>query len=61
MDKHGRPHRLTRHRESQPGSARAKTPNMHGNISRGNRESLSLPARFESPAGRMGKSKDTRS
>ncbi len=61
MGQHGRPHNLTRHRESQLGSARAQTPDMHGNISRGNRESLSLPARFESQTGRMRKSKDTRS
>src|SRR3990172_5289476 len=45
-------------RETWAGSARSETPNMHGNILRGNRESLKLPVVKDGTAGRMGKSKE---
>ncbi len=46
-----------RQRETGTGSARSETPDMHGNILHGNRESPSPPAGIGA-AGRIGKSKD---
>jgi hypothetical protein len=40
----GRQHCAHRQRKTGGGSARSKTPNMHGNILCGNRESLGSPA-----------------
>lgn len=45
-------------REAWAGSARSKTSNMHGNILRGNRESLKLPVAIEEAVDRIGKSED---
>jgi hypothetical protein len=46
----GRQHCACRQRKMSVGSARSKTPNMYGNISCGNRESLGLPAGSERDA-----------
>ncbi len=53
----GRPHSVRRYRKPGRGSARSKTPHMHGRALRGNRESLYLPRQV---VGRTGKSKGTR-
>ena len=34
----GRPHRMRRHRETQPDPTRSETPSTHGSILHGNRE-----------------------
>ena len=57
----GRQHCDRRQCETVAGSARSETPYMHGNILRGNRESLCLPTmRRDGVMGRIGKSKDAR-
>jgi hypothetical protein len=53
----GRQHCGRRNRKPARGSARSKTPYMHGRTLRGNRESLCLPMKG---MGCIGKSKDTR-
>lgn len=55
----GRPCRMHRHREVQPGSARSETPSMCGSTLCGNRE-IPRPPAAERAAGRIGKSKDVR-
>jgi hypothetical protein len=55
----GRPHPGHRQRKMLWNPARSKTPRMHGNTLRENRESLGLSA-ADGAAERIGKSKDTR-
>ena len=55
----GRLHRVHRQREMHSEPARSKTPSTHGNITHGSRE-IPRPPVGEGPAGRTGKSKDTR-
>src|SRR5208283_5919815 len=55
----GRPHPGHRQRKMPWNPARSKTPRMHGNTLRENRESLCLSA-ADGAADRIGKSKDTR-
>ena len=54
----GRPHPIHRHGERYGNLARSKTPGMHRNTSRENREIPCLPVR-DGAAGRGGKSEDT--
>ena len=55
----GRPHPERRHRKALWNPARSKTPRMHGNTLRENRESLS-PSDADGVSERIGKSKDSR-
>ena len=55
----GRPHPGRRYREAPRSPARSETPGMHRHTSRENRESPGSPA-GDGPAGRVGKSMDTR-
>jgi len=50
----GRQHRRMRYREHRSGSAQSKTPSMHGNSTRENREAPSTPV-AEGAAGRLEK------
>jgi hypothetical protein len=59
VEEGGRPHPARRHRQTRWSPARSETPWMSGDTSRENRESLGSPA-GDGPAGRVGKSKDTR-
>ena len=54
----GRPHLRSRHGKRFEDLARSKTPSMHRNTSRENREIPCLPVR-DGAAGRGGKAKDT--
>ena len=55
----GRPHSERRYRETPGSPARSETPRMRRHTSRENRESPWPPA-GDGPAGRVGKSTDTR-
>jgi hypothetical protein len=55
----GRPRRPRRKRETRRDPARSQTPSTYGRTSHGNRE-IPRPPEGEGPAGRIGKSKDTR-
>ena len=55
----GRLHPTRRYREMRWSPARSETPSMREYTSRENRESLGSPV-GDGPAGRVGKSKDTR-
>ena len=55
----GRPHPGRRYRKAPWSPARSETPSTHRRTSRENRESPWPPA-GDGPAGRVGKSKDTR-
>jgi hypothetical protein len=59
VEEGGRPHPARRHRKTRRSPARSETPCMPGHTSRENRESPWLPV-VDGPAGRIGKSKDTR-
>lgn len=55
----GRPHPGRRHRKTFRNPARSKTPRMHGNTLRENRDGLG-PSAADGVAERVGKSKDSR-
>src|SRR5712692_29796 len=59
VEEGGRPHSERRYRETLRSPARSETPSTHRRTSRENRESPCPPA-GDGPAGRVGKSKDTR-
>ena len=59
VEEGGRPHPARRYRETRWSPARSETPSMPGHTSRENRESPWTPV-GDGPAGRIGKSTDTR-